>query len=142
VHLGGAHFALNSAGLALVWYLVGDSFDWRRWLWVGGVCLMTMDIGLWFLNPGLNWYVGLSGLLHGFLAAGLVQRLRRPDTETLLLAGLLGAKLLWEQFGGPLPGSEGAAGGPVVVDAHLFGALGGALTAIAFRIRVAATAAI
>jgi hypothetical protein len=48
---------------------------------------------------------------------------------------LLG-KLAWEQFSGPLPGSEGTAGGPVIVDSHLFGALGGALTALTLRIRV------
>ena len=142
VHLGGPHFALNAAGLALVWYLVGQVFDWRQWLLILGVSLFTMDLGLWLLNPGLDWYVGLSGLLHGILAAGLVERLRRPDSETLVLAALVLGKLVWEQLSGPLPGSEGTAGGPVVVDAHLFGALGGVLAAIALRIRVRAAAAI
>ena len=134
VHLGGPHFALNAAGLALVWYLVGRTFDWQRWLLIAATCILTMDAGLWFLNPRLEWYVGLSGLLHGLLAAGLTERLRRPDTETLLLSALLVGKLLWEQLSGPIPGSEGTAGGPVVVDAHLFGALGGGLTAIVLRI--------
>ncbi len=142
VHLGGPHFALNAAGLALVWFLVGQVFDWRQWLLILGVSLFTMDLGLWLLNPGLDWYVGLSGLLHGILAAGLVERLRRPDSETLVLAALVLGKLVWEQLSGPLPGSEGTAGGPVVVDAHLFGALGGVLAAIALRIRVRAAAAI
>ncbi|MGI9238837.1 MAG: rhombosortase [Woeseiaceae bacterium] len=135
IHLGVAHFALNAAGLGLVWYLVGTSFDWRGWLLVAAVSLVTMDLGLWFLNPALNWYVGLSGLLHGLLAAGLVRRLSKSDTETLVLAAFLLGKLAWEQLSGPLPGSEGTAGGPVVVDAHLFGAFGGALMAIALRIR-------
>lgn len=136
VHLGWSHFALNAAGLGLVWYLVGGNFDWRRWLLVAAVCLFAMDVGLWFLNPDLGWYVGLSGLLHGILAAGLAERLRQPDKEALVLAALLLGKLAWEQLSGPLPGSEGTAGGPVVVDAHLFGALGGALTALMLRIRV------
>jgi membrane associated rhomboid family serine protease len=39
-------------------------------------------------------------------------------------------KLAVEQWLGPLWLTAEAAGGPVVVDAHLFGALGGALAAI------------
>jgi membrane associated rhomboid family serine protease len=78
----------------------------------------------------------LSGLLHGILAAGLVERLRKPETETIVLTLLLVGKLVWEQLSGPLPGSEGTAGGTVVVDSHLFGALGGAAAAFFLRNRV------
>ena len=142
IHLGGSHFALNAAGLALVWFLVGQVFDVRQWLLVVAMSLFAMDLGLWFLNPGLDWYVGMSGLLHGILVAGLVEQLRRPDRETLVLAALVLGKLIFEQWSGPLPGSESTAGGPVVVDAHLYGALGGVLAALATRIRVRAAAAI
>ncbi len=136
VHLGWRHFALNAAGLVLVWFLVGDSFRRTEWLFVALFSVATMDLGLWYFDPALQWYVGLSGLLHGLLAAGLVEKLRKPDIEMIALAVLLLAKLAWEQLGGPLPGSESAAGGAVVVDAHLFGALGGVLAAMAMRIRV------
>ncbi|MGB5719736.1 MAG: rhombosortase [Woeseiaceae bacterium] len=136
VHLGGAHFALNAAGLGLVWYLVGKSFNGSRWLLIVIACLLGMDLGFWFLKPEISWYVGLSGLLHGLLAAGLAEKLRQPETETFILAALLLGKLAFEQLSGPLPGSEGTAGGPVVVDAHLFGAVSGVLAAILLRIRV------
>ena len=142
VHLGWPHFALNAAGLLLVWYLVGDVYDWRGWLLVATLAIVTMDIGLWVLKPGLTWYVGLSGLLHGMLAAGLVAKLRHPDRETLALAVLLLGKLVWEQVSGPLPGSESTAGGNVIVDSHLFGAVGGVLAAILLRIRVRSAASI
>ncbi len=136
VHLGGPHLALNAAGLALVWYLVGDAYDVRRWALVCLLSVLTMDIGLWVFDPDLQWYVGLSGLLHGILAAGLIVALEKPDIETLALLLLLIGKLAWEQFGGPLPGSEATAGGRVVVDSHLFGAIGGAVAATWLRIRV------
>ena len=126
----------------LVWYLVGDVFDWIRWVLVGLFTVITMDIGLWLFNPALMWYVGLSGLLHGILAAGLMEKLRKPDKEALILMLLLLGKLAWEQFSGPLPGSETAAGGMVVVDSHLFGALGGVMATILLRIRVRHTATI
>ena len=136
VHLGWPHFGLNAAGLRLVWYLVGGAYAARRWLIMGGFSIIVMDLGLWFLDPELQWYVGLSGLLHGVLAAGLTERLRRPNVEAIVLAALLLGKLTWEQLSGPLPGSEATAGGAVVVDSHLFGALGGAVTALVLRIRV------
>jgi len=77
----------------------------------------------------------MSGLLHGLLVAGIIPRLRSLDIETGILLLLLIAKIGYEQFNGPVPGSETTSGGPVVVDAHLYGALGGVLGAILARIR-------
>lgn len=142
VHLGWPHFALNAAGLVLVWYLVGNVFDGLRWILIGTFTVITIDIGLWIFDPALMWYVGLSGLLHGILAAGLVEKLKKPDKEAVALMVLLLAKLAFEQFSGPLPGSESTAGGTVVVDSHLFGALGGVVAAILLRIRVRHAASI
>ncbi|MCH8278820.1 MAG: hypothetical protein IIC12_07825 [Proteobacteria bacterium] len=84
----------------------------------------------------MTWYVGLSGLLHGLLVAGILVRLRDLNAETVILAALIVAKLAWEQFNGPLPGSETTSGGPVIVDAHLYGAAGGVLGGLLTRIRV------
>jgi len=142
VHLGASHFALNAAGLALVWYLVGDAFTRIGWAWVALASIIAIDSGFWLLNPGLRWYVGLSGLLHGLLAAGLVVSATKERKEIVLLAILLVAKLAWEQLGGPLPGSESSSGGPVVVDAHLYGAVGGLFAAFLAKIRVRAAATI
>ncbi len=136
-HLGWSHLALNGAGLILVWYLVGTAYSAARWLLIAGVAVATIDVCFWFLNPDLEWYVGLSGLLHGLLVAGILARL--PDdmnAETVVLAVLVVAKLAWEQFNGPLPGSELTSGGPVIVDAHLYGAAGGVLGALLDRVRV------
>jgi rhomboid family GlyGly-CTERM serine protease len=141
-HLGWSHLALNSAGLLLVWFLVGNAYTLRTWALIGGIALATMDAGFWFLNPELYWYVGMSGLLHGLLAAGVVARWKNIDTETVILLLLLVAKISWEQFSGPVPGSESTSGGPVVVDAHLYGALGGVLGALLALIRVKSPASI
>ncbi len=135
-HLSGSHLILNSAGLLLVWYLVGASYSLRSWTLIILVSLATIDAAFWVLNPNLHWYVGMSGLLHGLLAAGIVARLRPLNGETILLLLLLSAKIGWEQAAGPVPGSVSTSGGPVVVDAHLYGALGGILGAVLARIRV------
>jgi rhomboid family GlyGly-CTERM serine protease len=129
VHLGVSHTLLNLVGLVLVWFLVGHAFSWRHWLWVMAGSAAAIDLGLWFGAPSLEWYVGLSGLLHGMLAAGIVAGLATRSGEALALAVIVAGKLAWEQFAGPLPGSEATSGGAVVVDAHLYGVIGGALVA-------------
>lgn len=126
VHLNLGHFVLNLAGLALVWVLVGDRYRPLGWWIVIAVSVAGMDAGFWFLDPGLSWYVGLSGLLHGLLMAGTVDRLREAPLESAVLALVVTAKLAYEQYAGPLPGSETSTGGPVVVNAHLYGAIAGA----------------
>ena len=126
VHLGWSHWGMNIAALALIWALVGDRFSSRQWQWIfAGLCL-TISLGLLVFNPALTWYVGLSGVLHGMLVAGVLADIRsdhRSSSYALLV--LIGAKLIWEQMAGPLPGSGLMAGGAVIIDAHLYGGLGG-----------------
>jgi rhomboid family GlyGly-CTERM serine protease len=141
-HLGWSHLALNSTGLVLIWFLVGGAQSIRAWILIIAISIAAIDIGFWLQQPQLHWYVGMSGFLHGILAAGIVSRLRHLQAETVVLAVLLVAKIAWEQLSGPLPGSEATSGGPVVVAAHLYGALGGALGAFLVGIRVRSRAPI
>jgi rhomboid family GlyGly-CTERM serine protease len=136
VHLGVSHTLLNLAGLVLVWFLVGRAWTWRQWLLLMAASVAAIDLGLWLGSPQLEWYVGLSGLLHGMLAAGIVAGLADRKYEALVLAIVVTGKLAWEQFAGPLPGSEATSGGAVIVDAHLYGVIGGAIAAAALvRVR-------
>jgi hypothetical protein len=73
--------------------------------------------------------VGLSGVLHGLFVAGALASLLAGFRAELLLLGLLAVKLVWEHFQGALPGSESLAGGTVLIEAHLYGAITGVLAA-------------
>jgi rhomboid family GlyGly-CTERM serine protease len=130
-HLGWPHFLMNGAGLLLIWYLVATQFRLREWLLITALVVAGIDLGFWLLQPQLIWYVGLSGVLHGLLAAGSVSGLRSRHSEYWLIAAFLLGKLVYEQWLGPLPGSEGTAGGNVIVAAHLYGAVSGALAGLA-----------
>lgn len=133
VHYDPAHLAMNVAGLALLWWLFVRDARAREWALVGLASALTIDAGLWFLRPDLGWYVGLSGVLHGWwAAAGVAARARWP-LEGWVTLGLLAVKLVLEQSQGPLAGELGATL-PVVVDAHLYGALGGLAAALALRL--------
>lgn len=129
VHLGPTHLVLNMVGLVLVWLLVGRYYSRSCWLLVCAVTLAAMTAGFWFIDVHLLWYVGLSGVLHGLLLAGAMQGYRELPAESAIIVVIVVGKLAWEQLSGPLPGSESVAGGAVVVNAHLFGAIGGALAA-------------
>lgn len=126
VHGGTHHLLLNSAGLALIgWLFADDGYSWRDWLVIALFSIAAIDIGFVFFEPQLDWYVGLSGVLHGALIAGAMAWWRhQPKWLALLLSTYLIGKLAWEQLYGALPLSGNM---PVVVDAHLYGAIGGAI---------------
>ncbi len=128
VHLGVGHFLLNAAGLLLVAFLVGSGLGVAGWCLTIAVSIAAIDVSFWIFNPELTWYVGLSGVLHGMLVAGALATHRERPVESAVVLALVAAKLLFEQFLGPLPGSEAGSGGDVVVDAHLYGAVGGLIS--------------
>lgn len=125
VHLGWNHWLLNCAGLLLIYMLFGEDFSVAFWLALLVFDSIALALCLYWFKPDLYWYVGLSGSLHGLFAAGLYAEWRRSKGFALLLGGALLAKLIWEQLYGAMPGSAEAAGGPVVVEAHSYGALWG-----------------
>ena len=125
VHLDLRHALLNGCGLILMWALFARDYTGWQWLLVVLGAVVAIDAGLWVLDSTVQWYVGSSGALHGIMAAGALAHLRRREPDGWILAGFLAAKLAWEHWVGPLP----LAGGAVVVDAHLYGVIGGAVVA-------------
>ena len=124
-HLGWSHLAMNVAGLWLIWFLFGQRLSTGYWLLILLGSALGVSLGLLAFHPDILWYVGLSGVLHGLFVGGCLMDIRSGRKDALLLFALIVAKLAWEQFSGPLPGSEATAGGKVVVDAHLYGAICG-----------------
>jgi len=128
-HLGPEHLLLNLAGLVLVWLLVGRQYTTPQWTFVTAFSLVIITLGFWYADPNLIWYVGLSGLLHGLLIAGAIGGIGTQTVESTIIIVAVAGKLIYEQLVGPLPGSEATAGGAVIINAHLYGAIGGAVAA-------------
>lgn len=136
VHADAAHLAWNLAGAALVWWLFGAEYGRLEWLVIVLASAAAIDIAFLGWMPGLDWYVGLSGVLHGCMAAGLAAWLARAhDPLVLLVAILFAAKLVFEHWQGPLPFTAGTLALPVIVEAHSYGAIGGLAAALAVRAR-------
>lgn len=126
VHLGWIHLWLNLAGLALLWLLLGDTLK-PLW-WGSGVLVLAFGVSLALLScsPSVEWYVGLSGVLHGLCVAGAIANLRRLTPLALSILAVLFVKLVveWVAEGDPI--TAGLIGGAVIVDAHVYGVLLGA----------------
>jgi rhomboid family GlyGly-CTERM serine protease len=125
VHLGWPHLALNAAGVIVVVLLFAR--DIRPLDWLAGVTLMPLAISCGFVvrNPQLEWYVGLSGALHGLLLAGCLLLWRTQRLMAMLTAAIVAAKLTHEQWAGAESATTQFIGGDVIVDAHLYGAVAG-----------------
>jgi len=132
VHFDARHLALNVAGGVLIAFLFARTYSILQWVLILAASTIAIDVGFLLFEPQLDWYVGASGVLHGALAAGAVAWWR---TESRLFATILSAivvgKLAHEQLQGALPFAGEL---PVIVDAHLYGAIGGAIAATAIEI--------
>jgi rhomboid family GlyGly-CTERM serine protease len=135
VHLGWTHLALNVMGLALMWALFYPDYSLRGWALILACSLVAIDAAFFFIERDVRWYVGLSGILHGVMAAGTIAYVRRREPGAWILVPFLAAKLAYEQLVGTMPYSLDSAGGPVVVDAHLYGVLGAIIGVLALRWR-------
>lgn len=123
VHGSLRHAAVNLAGLAVIAALFPRHYTVRAWIAIGIASVIAIDIGFVGYEPRLEWYVGLSGVLHGALAAGVIAWWRTESKPlALALTAVVVGKLAWEQWSGALPFAGNL---PVIVDAHLYGAIGG-----------------
>jgi rhomboid family GlyGly-CTERM serine protease len=133
VHGNAWHLILNAAGLLLIAALFPRDYAWRGWLLIALFSMLAIAVGFVFYEPQLSWYVGFSGVLHGALAAGAIAWWRHESKPLAwALSAIFVGKLAWEQWQGALPLSGGL---PVVVDAHLYGAMGGALAGFMLWLR-------
>ena len=124
-HLGWSHWSLNMAGLAIVAVFFSAHTWLSRWLVVILVSMISINIGIWYWVTDLRTYVGLSGVLHGLFLYGALREIKFYPLSGYALTVILLGKLGYESVLGALPGSEDMAGGRVLTEAHLLGAIGG-----------------
>ncbi len=127
VHLDAEHTALNALGVVLMWALFARDYSPLRWAAIYLSAAASVSAGLWFFSPEVEWYVGSSGALHGVMTAGTLAHLVRRDLDGWILAAFIVGKLSYEQMAGQMP-FAGASN--TIVDAHLYGAIGGLLCAL------------
>ena len=123
VHGDGAHAAWDIAMLLALGALFEAKLRWRLPLVLLGATL-TVDAWLWWGLPQLRFYCGLSGILNGLLALGMLslwRDMRHPVVMLTLVAA--GAKIAVETFTGQALLTQTA--WPSVPSAHAAGFLCG-----------------
>ncbi len=125
VHGSALHWAMNLLGLALVFGL----FERHERVIVTLLYLiflaLVISAGLLILHPELIRYVGMSGVVHGLFACYAARTFLSGRRMAAIALLLLLAKLTTEQLAGPGAGTQALVGLPVIVDAHLYGAVAG-----------------
>lgn len=134
VHLGWVHLLMDGTALILLWILFGDRYRLWQWCLIILIAMLSVGVGLYLFDPQTAWYVGLSGALHGVYAAGTVAEARNNPMRGSLFGLLLVGKLVREQLYGPAAVTVALIGGAVVVDAHLYGSIGGLVAGLMFAL--------
>lgn len=124
IHYGIYHLAMNLVALLLCGYLLLQQLTPMRYAGLLTTCLGGVGFGLYYGNPDLQFYAGFSGVLHGFIVAGLILNWRETPWIYALASLALLAKLFNEQSAGFDTGHP-LLPVPVAVDAHLYGTLSG-----------------
>ncbi len=129
VHSDAAHLAWNLGAFAILGGLLEHSS--RRGLLIGLLLgTLAVDLGVWFLLPGLDYYCGLSGVLNTLLVPVLYAAWRRTRHPVVSVTAFVAAIKLIVELGTQQAVLTHAAW-PSVPEAHLAGAIAGVLAVAA-----------
>lgn len=141
VHINWTHALVNCAAWWAVARLFAPDLSARRQALALLCGMFAVDAALLLLHPLLAWYRGLSGALHALYFCGATVWLARAcppaRVSALIPLAMLAAgwvKVLIEQPSGALAPFAPWLGAPVAPQAHLAGAVGGAVLGLAFAL--------
>lgn len=125
IHVNLQHMSLNILALICLFTLFPEAFRSYLWLLVLAFSAIASSAGLYFYSPDIDWCVGLSGALHGLIVYSVL----RTNAGLFWLLAIV-AKIIIEQsqiFSDAewVLTTAYYIQHPVVIDAHLWGAIGG-----------------
>ncbi len=125
VHSNYPHLFLNLAGLWVLGFIVFDYLSLKTFIVSTLFLCASVGLGLYFFNPELQKYYGLSGALYGLFLVGATTAFLARDLFTgVSVAFFIIAKVTWDLIYGGSSSSAELIGVPVAVDAHLYGIIG------------------
>lgn len=138
-HTNANHLLVNSLGLLMIWLLFKRHFYWQNLTLLMLIASLGVSIGLWFFDPDVVWYVGLSGTLHGLFCYGACKDVEQKIRFGWLLCLGIALKLALEQWGPPQQAMAALIDANVLVNAHLYGAIVGIMYYLIMRYQAALT---
>lgn len=126
VHFGWTHTIMNTAAFLLCGYAFFSGYSVWKFLGLFLTCCISVGMGIYFFNPHYAPYAGLSGAIHGLIAAGLLLTREYPGWLRWSAGFLFLGKLFHENTGYfDTTDLQNLIGAQVAVEAHCYGALGG-----------------
>lgn len=127
LHTNLQHLLLNLSALMLLLMLHGKFYHSKQLVVFFIFNAIFISLGLFYFEPSLTQYVGLSGVLHGLFIYGALCDIKGGDkTGWLLLIGAM-LKIGHEQIFGASIDIEQLISAHVAINAHLFGAIAGGI---------------
>ena len=125
LHTNANHLLLNLIAVALLWALHGQYFRLGQYTLMFFILCISTTLLIYGFAKQLQWYVGLSGVLHGVFLIGAYFDIKQGmKTGWLLLIGVL-IKVGHEQIFGASQDIADLINATVAIDAHLFGTISG-----------------
>jgi rhomboid family GlyGly-CTERM serine protease len=90
------------------------------------LCLGT-SLGIYYFAQQMQWYVGLSGVLHGLFVIGAYFDIRQKLKTGWIMFIIVWVKVIYEQVFGASADVAKLIEANVAVDAHLFGTISGCI---------------
>ena len=125
LHTNGYHLLLNLAALFMLLALHGRFYTIANYSALFCFCALFTSVGIYYTEPSLIQYVGLSGVLHGVFIFGAIMDIKAKDKTGYLLFIGVWLKIAHEQFYGASNSVSDLIEASVAVNAHLWGAIGG-----------------
>lgn len=131
VHLGGNHMLLNLVGYLIIAASFREDISPKEEAISLLICCCGVGLGIYWFNPEITWYVGLSGAIYGILTHFLIIGWKRSPFLSLFFGVYLIGKFIYEQLiAGPDTFTADVIGGLVAIDSHLYGAITGLVIGI------------
>ncbi len=127
------HLFLNELGVLVLVLLCPERLSLLVWLRRTLLLCLGMSVGLYFFAPDMVWYVGLSGVMHGFFLLGLMPQVLKKDIVALGCVLYLLGKLGYELYAGAPVSDEAAIGGKVALESHLWGSISALVYGLVFQ---------
>lgn len=126
VHLNTFHALMNIAALVLAVFMFHPIVNLTHWLWVFIPLCLSVTVGIYCFDPHVYAYVGLSGVLYGLWVFGALLSVRQTPMTSLAVAGILMFALNEQQASNfDAAYLHDWINGKVIVNAHLYGFIGG-----------------
>ena len=130
VHTNMLHLSLNIVAALIIYFAFFTKIKLCELLACGFVFSVLISVALLCVVPGLDWYNGLSGLLHALVVYFSIRLARNGDTVYWVGVGAVWLKVLAETTRTNLVYENLIGDMNVITEAHLIGAFIGTITAI------------